>query len=83
MPLKIYDEALAFLRTSLDTAKLGGKDKLDGLRRLDRFVRAVETEFQPQAGFDAVIAHEEAISPSLDGRSVFDDKPKQRQLKLF
>ncbi len=83
VPLKTYDEALAFLRTSLDTAKLEGKDKLDGLRRLDRFVRAVGTEFQPQAGFDAVIAHEEAISPSLDGRSVFDDKPKQRQLKLF
>ena len=62
-------------------AKVGDKDKLDGFRRLDRFVRAVETELQPEADFDAVIAHEKAISPSLDGRSVFDDKP--RQLTLF
>ena len=83
VPLKTYDESVNFLRTSLDRAKLGGGDKLDGLRRLDTFVRAVETELEPQADFDAVIAHEKAISPSLDGRSVFDDKPKPRQLSLF
>jgi hypothetical protein len=83
VPLKTYDESLNFLRTSLDAAKLGGRDKLDALRRLDRFVRGVEIELQPQADFDAVMAHEEAISPSLDGRSVLDDKPEQRQLKLF
>ena len=83
VPLKTYDESVNFLRTSLDKAKLGGGDKLDGLRRLDTFVRAVETELEPRADFDAVIAHEKAISPSLDGRSVFDDKPKPRQLSLF
>jgi hypothetical protein len=83
VPLKTYDESVNFLRTSLDRAKLGGGDKLDGLRRLDSFVRAVETELEPQADFDAVIAHEKAISPSLGGRSVFDDKPKPRQLSLF
>ena len=81
VPLKTYDESLAFLRTSLDAARIGDKDKLDGLRRLDRFVHAVETELQPEADFAAVIAHEKAISASLDGRSVFDDKP--RQLTLF
>src|SRR5918996_902407 len=63
VPLKTYDESLNFLRTSLENAKLGGNDKLDGFRRLDRFVRAVETELQPQADFDAAIVHEEAISP--------------------
>jgi hypothetical protein len=83
VPLKTYDESLNFLRTSLDKAKLGGGDKLDGLRRLESFVRVVESELEPRADFDAVIAHEKVISPSLDGRSVFDDKPKQRQLSLF
>ena len=83
VPLKTYDESLNFLRTSLDKAKLGGGDKLDGFRRLESFVRVVESELEPRADFDAVIAHEKAISPSLDGRSVFDDKPKQRQLSLF
>jgi len=76
VPLKTYDETLTFLRTSLDAARIGDKDKLDGLRRLDRLVQAVETELQPEADFPAVIAHEKAISASLDGRSVFDDKPR-------
>jgi len=81
VPLKTYDESLNCLRTSLDGAKIGDKDKLDGLRRLERFVRAIETQLKPEADFDAVIAHEKAISRSLDGRSVFDDMP--RQLSLF
>ena len=81
IPLKTYDETLNCLRTSLDKAKLGDKDKLYGFRRLDRFVHAVETQIKPEANFDAVIAHENAISRSLDGRSVFDDTPKQ--LSLF
>jgi uncharacterized protein len=80
VPLKTYDESLNVLRTSLDAAKVGDGEKLDGFRRLERFVRAVETELEPEADFDAAIAHENAISPSLDGRSVFDDKPRQRPL---
>jgi len=80
VPLKTYDESLNFLRTSIDAAKLGDKDKLDGLRRLERFVRTIETDLKPEADFDAIVAHEKAISRSLDGRSVFDDKPSQRSL---
>ena len=81
VPLKTYDESLNFLRTSLEEAKLGDKDKLDGFRRLDSFVRAVETQLKPEADFDAAIAHEKAISPSLDDRTVSDNRP--RQLSLF
>jgi hypothetical protein len=86
VPLKTYDESLNFLRTSLDRAKVGDKDRLDGLRRLERFSHAVETQLQPEADFDAVIAYENQISTSLDGRSVFDDKrrkPNSRQQRLF
>ena len=43
-------------------------------------LHGVETQLEPEANFDAVIAHKEAISPPLDGRSVFDDKRKQRSL---
>jgi uncharacterized protein len=85
VPLKTYDESLNFLRTSLDKAKVGDQEKLDGFRRLDRFVRAVEERRSPEADFDAVIKHEQEISPSLDGRSVFDDRDcrKSRQQSLF
>ena len=75
VPLKTYDQSLDFLRKSLDLAKVGHSEKLDGFRRLERFVHSVETKRKPLADFNAVIAHEKAISSSLDGRSVFDDKP--------
>jgi hypothetical protein len=89
VPLKTYDESLNFLRTALDRSKPGirtgtGNDrisdteKLDGFRRLECFVRAVEARRQPEANFERVIAHENAISASLDGRSIFDDKPVRR-----
>ena len=98
VPLKTYDESLNFLRTALDKAKAVsgtgdhefGKEKLAGLRRLDRFVRSVEQQFKPTGDFDAIIAHEKTISPSLDGRTVLDDKRgrrfligKRRQPSLF
>src|SRR5687767_10605259 len=70
VPLKTYDESIGILRSSLDAARLGDRDKLDGLRRLDRFVRNIENQLEPEADFDEVIAHEHAISASLDGRSV-------------
>ena len=87
VPLKTYDESIAVLRRSLDAAKVGDTDKLDGMKRLDTFVRAIEKRFAPEADFDAVLAHEHAISKSRDGRTVFDDlkpsRPRQGQLELF
>jgi hypothetical protein len=81
VPLKTYDASLNHLRNALDRAKLGDSDKLDGLRRLEGFVRAVEKNLTPEADFGAAVVHERAISPSLKGRSVLDDK--RRQLSLF
>ncbi|HET9702961.1 MAG TPA: DUF763 domain-containing protein [Vicinamibacterales bacterium] len=84
VPLKTYDESMAVLRRGLDAAKIGDTEKVDGMKRLDAFVRAVERRYAPEADFDAVIAHEHAISPSLDGRSVVDDaKRRKAQLPLF
>jgi len=73
VPLKTYDESINVLRTSLDKARIGDRDKLDGFRRLDGFVRAVERKLDPRADFDSLIAHERAISKSLDGRSELRD----------
>src|SRR5687768_3876715 len=79
VPLKTYDESLNFLRNSLDAARVGDREKLDGFRRLEKFVRGVETNLKPEADFNAVVAHENKISRSLGGRSVFDDKAPRRQ----
>src|SRR5579871_1543272 len=84
VPLKTYDESMWVLRRAVAAAKLGETDRIDGIRRLDRFVRAVETHRAPEADFDATLAHERAISPSIGGRTVFDDrKPRRKQLSLF
>ena len=88
VPLKTYDESLNVLRTALDAARVGDKEKLDGFRRLNQFVEKVENTLQPEVDFDAVLAHENDISASLNGRSVFDDEPRRtfynpRQRTLF
>ena len=91
VPLKTYDESIGVLRAALDRAKLGDSDKMDGFARLDGFVRTIEQRCEPQAKFDAALAHERRISPQLGGRSVFDDRKKGRgkagpdneQLSLF
>jgi len=82
VPLKTYDESIHILRNALDRVRIGDDERIDGVRRLNRFVQAIEHRYQPQANFDAVVAYERAISPSLDGRSV-QMKKQQRQLNLF
>jgi hypothetical protein len=85
VPLEVYDESIAVLRRALHAAKLGHTDKLNGFKRLDTFTRAIEAQRGPEADVAAAIAHERAISKSLGGRTVFDDRPLPRrgQLKLF
>jgi len=89
VPLKTYDESIDVLRRSLDAAKIDGGEKLEGFRRLNKFVEGVETDLRPQVDLPALIAHEKAISPSLGGRTVTStDKRTQRpceprQMSLF
>jgi hypothetical protein len=86
VPLKTYDESLGVLRRSLESARLGHPEKMDGFRRLDRLTRAVEENRQPIADFNAAVANERKISRSLGGRTVFDrtsHSNKSLQLSLF
>jgi hypothetical protein len=75
------------LRRGLDAAKVGNSEKVDAFRRLDRFTRAVEHSYDPKADFPKALSHEQAISLSVGGRTVFDDRKKRReeksQLTLF
>ncbi len=89
VPLKTYDESIDVLRRSLDAAKVDGGDKLEGFRRLNRFVERVETDLRPRADLPSLVAHELAISPSLGGRSVGGNHtragrpPGPDQMRLF
>src|SRR5260221_14526843 len=87
VPLKTYDESISVLRRSLDSAKIGDTEKINGFKRLDGLVRAIEQRYDTNVQFDKLIHHEKTISKSLDGRSVFDQPGRatsaKRQLTLF
>ncbi|HEY7303930.1 MAG TPA: DUF763 domain-containing protein [Bryobacteraceae bacterium] len=88
VPLKTYDESLSVLRRSLDQARLGRTEKMDGFKRLDALVRAVEQRYKTEATLEQVIEHERATSPALGGRTAFGSQPAKQsagtsQLLLF
>jgi len=89
VPLNIYDESIDVLRRSLDAAKVDGGDKLEGFRRLNKFVERVETDLRPTVDLPSLVAHEMALSPALGGRSVQQDgrrptpSSRPRQMRLF
>jgi hypothetical protein len=89
VPLKTYDETLGVLRRSLDAARIGHQEKIDGFRRLDKLTRSVEQNSEPDANFDRALAHEHSISKSIGGRTVFDNPSRKKktampaQLPLF
>lgn len=71
VPTKVYDRTVEVLKTSLERAKLGDKERIAGIERLHRFVLRVERKLEPEADFDKLIEHEHRISPALGGMSVF------------
>lgn len=86
VPTKVYDRTVEVLNTSLEKAKLGDKERSEGLARLHRFVMKVERELEPRANFEALIEHEHRISPQHGGRSVFGPEGNaagNRQRRLF
>jgi uncharacterized protein len=87
VPVKTYNDSLGVLRRALDAGKLDRSEKRDGLRRLDAFTRKVEERMDPKADFAKIVAHERAVSPSLDGRTASwkapRPKPASHQLDLF
>jgi hypothetical protein len=56
------DETIDVMRRSLKAAKIGNTDKIDGLRRLDRFVQSVGRSNAPNANFGETVAREREIS---------------------
>ena len=74
VPLKVYDETIAVMKTAVSKAKLGQDDKLAALKRLDDEARRVERRASGPTVPD-VIAEELRLSHSHGGRSVFGWEP--------
>ena len=78
VPLKTYDESLAVLRRSLEAARLGHLEKVQGFKRLDQLTRSIEAGRQPFADFNETVAHEWQISPSVGGKTVLDERRESK-----
>jgi hypothetical protein len=70
VPLKVYDQTLAVLKSAVSGAKLGREEELGALQRLDEQSRRLERHARGPS-LDAHLAAERAASHSYGGRSVF------------
>lgn len=71
VPLKVYDQTLAVLKTAVAQAKLGNEEKLAAVRRLDEQARQLEASATGPS-FEEFVEREHAASPGYGGRTVFD-----------
>lgn len=88
VPLKVYDETINILRTSVEKAKIGNTDKQKAIKQLSTLSQRIEKQFEPTPFFDAVLQKEKDESYKYGGMTVFGkaEPPKgnkAQQLKLF
>lgn len=69
---KIYDESIRILGESIEESKMGYSEKSECLYRLEKTARYVEENCEPEADFDALIAHEREHSKEWGGRTCQD-----------
>jgi len=74
VPLKVYDETIGVLKSAVRKAKLGEREELDALKRLDDQARELE-RFAKGPSVEQLIAQERERSYLYGGRSVFGDEP--------
>ena len=81
VPLKVYDKTLGTLRDAITAAKLGNRERLDALQRLDRQARALETtvEHGTPLTLTSFITTERRRARDYGGRTVFDDRRPPRR----
>jgi hypothetical protein len=88
VPLKVYDETIQVLKTSIEKAKLGMTDKQKAIQQLSVLAQTVEKSFHPKPFFDDIISKEREESYRYNGMTVAGKaqppkKLRDQQLKLF
>jgi hypothetical protein len=85
VPVKVYDETIAVLKTSIEKAKLGNTDKHNALKSLAKVTQEAEKNFTPRNGWNELLEKENAESWKYGGRTVSGKakRPVAKQLKLF
>ena len=88
IPLKVYDETIGVLKTSIEKAKLGMNEKQKAIQQLSVLAQQVEKAFIPKPFFDDVLAKEREDSykyggMTVKGKAKRSKSSQHKQLKLF
>jgi len=73
VPIKVYDETIAVLKSAVRQARLGNDEELGAIQRLDEQARSLERRARGPS-LETLIADERAASPHYGGRSVFGEE---------
>jgi hypothetical protein len=68
VPLKVYDETIAVLKRAVTNARLGRREELDAIRRLDQQARSIDVLRGP--AFDEYVDVERTYSSTYGGRTI-------------
>ena len=79
VPLTVYDETIGVLKSAVRKAKLGQREEIDALKRLDDQARALE-QFAKGPSVELLIAQERERSHLYGGRSVFGIEPPPKRV---
>ncbi|GGK25798.1 hypothetical protein GCM10011322_10390 [Salinarimonas ramus] len=78
VPTAVYDRTIAVMKSAVRRAKLGAREEMDAIRRLDAQARRLEAHATGPS-VDAFMAGEKARSHGYGGRSVFgwEEAPRE------
>ena len=87
VPLKVYDETIHVLRSSIEKSKIGNSDKARAIKQLSVLSQRIERNFSPRDFLEDIVQRERDESHKHGGMTVFGkaEPPKSNplQLKLF
>jgi hypothetical protein len=73
VPVRVYDETIAVLKSAVQKARLGQQEELWALKRLDEQALTLERHATGRSA-EELIREEQANSPAYGGRSIFGDE---------
>jgi hypothetical protein len=73
VPVRVYDETIAVLKSAVQKARLGQQEELWALKRLDEQARTLERHATGRSA-EELIRQEQANSPAFGGCSIFRDE---------
>lgn len=83
VPLKVYDETIAVLKSAVDRSKIGVSDKQQAIRQLSSMAWKIEETFTPNPFFEKVVEEERANAPLYGGMTAGQKRRASSQLDLF